>query len=83
MDETVRLDVSDDIARGALEGVPLLADDDAELLLLPLPQPQHLEGLGGARGGGQLVTGRCYNKMTAMLTKYDYPDNREKNVSFC
>ena len=53
MDEALWLYVGDDVARGPLDRVPLLADDDAELLLLPLPQPQHLEGLGGPRGGWQ------------------------------
>ena len=54
MDEALWLNVGDDIARVPLDQVPLLADDDAQLLLLPLPQPQHLEGLGGARRGWQL-----------------------------
>ena len=53
VDEALWLYVGDDVARVPLDRVPLLADDDAELLLLPLPQPQHLEGLGGARGGWQ------------------------------
>ena len=70
MDEALGLDVGDDVARGPLDRVPLLADDDPELLRLPLPQPQHLEGLGGtwrsrqlgARAWGTRLTGLCYKK---------------------
>ena len=43
MDQPVRLDVGDDVAGGALGRVPLLGDDDAQLLRWTLPQPQHLE----------------------------------------
>ena len=76
MDKALGLNVGDDVARGALDRVPLLADDDPELLRLPLPQPQHLEGLGwswrswqlGARAWGTRLTGLCYKEMTAMLT---------------
>ena len=76
MDEALGLDVGDDVARGSLDRVPLLADDDPELLRLPLPQPQHLEGLGGSWRSWQLgpqawrtrLTGLCYKEMTTMLT---------------
>ena len=45
MDEAVRVDVSDLVTGGVLGRVPLLGDDDAELLAGRLLQTQHLERL--------------------------------------
>ena len=45
VDEAVWVDVSDLVPGGVLGGVPLLGDDDAELLAGRLLQTQHLERL--------------------------------------
>ena len=47
VDKTVWFDVGDDVAGGALAGVPLLGDDDAQLVGGALVQPHHLEALAG------------------------------------